>query len=80
MSKSHYEWSNWVILLKNKPSWGVLRDDFILSSKVKDWNKDDEEDDDNDGDSFSSEDDSKSKPPVKQKNAGVKRKNKKFKN
>ena len=39
----------------NKPTWSVLRDDFVLGAKMKDWEKesddgeDDEADNKNDG-------------------------------
>jgi DUF438 domain-containing protein len=31
---------------KKKPSWNILRDDFLLGARMKDWNKESESEDD----------------------------------
>ena len=33
---------------KEKPSWNILRDDFMMGSKMKDWDKNDNDVDDDD--------------------------------
>ncbi|XP_072166827.1 RRP15-like protein isoform X2 [Diadema setosum] len=46
---------------KENPSWGVLRDDFMLGAKMKDWDKDDSSDEsdlDDDNDRKSDEENS----------------------
>ena len=37
---------------EQKPSWSILRDDFMMGAKMKDWDKkeDDDSDEDMDGD------------------------------
>ena len=31
---------------REKPSWNILREDFMMGAKMKDWNKDSEESED----------------------------------
>lgn len=43
------------------PSWNILRDDFMMGSKMKDWDKEDEEsneEDENEASEASAGDDS----------------------
>jgi hypothetical protein len=57
---------------KAQPSWSVLRDDFIMGNKLKDWENDDDED--------YSENETKNKSNknnVNKKKKAVKRPNKK---
>ncbi|CAF0704714.1 unnamed protein product [Brachionus calyciflorus] len=61
---------------QNKPSWSVLRDDFIMGNKIKEWSDNDENDEDGEGSIGSEEKNEKPLKKFKNKKPNLK-KNKK---
>lgn len=43
-----------------KPSWSILRDDFMMGAKMKDWDKEDEEADSGDDEDMEDSDEDES--------------------
>ena len=43
-----------------KPTWSILRDDFMMGAKMKDWDKEDDDDGSSDDGGVDSSDDDRS--------------------
>ena len=43
---------------EGKPSWGILREDFMMGAQMKDWDKETDNENDNEEDGCNSDSDS----------------------